>query len=72
MVATPPAPPAASPPPPAKAIDARELATRAISRELAGDHDGALADLRTALSMESDPARREQIQGLIRLLESPR
>ena len=72
LAATPPASPAASPPPTAKAIDARALTTRAISRELDGDHDGALADLRTALSMEPDPARRENIQGLLRLLESPR
>ena len=75
LAATPPASPAASPPPSsvsAPAIDARALATRAISRELDGDHDGALADLRTALTMEPDPARREHIQGLLRLLESPR
>ena len=75
LAATPPASPAASPPPStqsAPAIDARALATRAISRELDGDHDGALVDLRTALTLEPDPVRRENIQGLLRLLESPR
>jgi tetratricopeptide (TPR) repeat protein len=72
IAATPPASPAASPPPSARAIDARALATRAISRELDGDHDGALADLRAALTMEPDAARRQHIQGLLRLLESPR
>jgi len=72
IAALPPASPAASPPPSARGVDARALATRAISRELDGDHDGALADLRVALTMEPDPARREHIQGLLRLLESPR
>jgi tetratricopeptide (TPR) repeat protein len=72
LAATPPASPAASPPPSTSAIDARALTTRAISRELDGDHDGALADLRTALTKEPDPARRDHIQGLLRLLESPR
>ncbi|PYM24846.1 MAG: hypothetical protein DMD78_07905 [Candidatus Rokuibacteriota bacterium] len=72
IAAMPPASPAASPPPSARGVDARALATRAIARELDGDHDGALADLRAALTMESDTARREHIQGLLRLLESPR
>ena len=72
LAATPPASPSASPVPSARAVDARALATRAISRELDGDHEGALADLRSAATMESDPARREHIQGLIRLLESSR
>ena len=71
LAATPPPSPAAGPTS-AKAIDARALATRAISRELDGDHAGALADLRTALSMEPDAARRENLQGLLRLLETPR
>lgn len=71
LAATPPPSPAAAPPS-ARMIDARALATRAISRELDGDHDGALADLRSAVTMEPDAARREHLQGLIRLLESPR
>jgi tetratricopeptide (TPR) repeat protein len=72
LAATPPASPAASPPPSAATIDARALASRAISRELDGDHEGALADLRTALTLEPDPARREHMQGLLRLLETSR
>jgi len=71
LAATPPASPAAAPPT-AASIDARALATRAMSRELDGDRAGALADLRSALAMETDPARRDNIQSLIRLLESPR
>ena len=71
LAATPPPSPAAGPTS-ARAVDARALATRAISRELDGDHDGALTDLRSALTMETDPARRENIQSLLRLLESPR
>ena len=72
LAATPPASPAASPPPSSRGIDARALATRAISRELDGDHDGALADLRSALTIEPDPSRRDHLQGLLRLLETPR
>ncbi|MGH7356586.1 MAG: hypothetical protein ACRELS_18670, partial [Candidatus Rokuibacteriota bacterium] len=74
--APPPAPPpavvAAPPaPPPSPALDARELGTRALNRELAGDHAGALADLRAALALERDPARRESLVNLIRLLDPP-
>jgi tetratricopeptide (TPR) repeat protein len=61
-----PAPHPASPEPP---IDARTLANRGIHRELAGDHEGALADLRAALQLEKDPARRAGIESLLRLLE---
>jgi hypothetical protein len=43
-----------------------------MARELDGDHEGALADLRAALAMEPDPKRRQHIQGLLRLLETPR
>jgi tetratricopeptide (TPR) repeat protein len=71
VAATPPAAPAASPPSP-QSIDARALATRAISRELDGDHEGALQDLRGALSIEQDPARRASLESLLRLLEAPR
>jgi len=60
--------PAASP----AAIDARALTSRAISRELDGDHAGALQDLNAAQALEPDAARREAIGRLIRLLETPR
>jgi tetratricopeptide (TPR) repeat protein len=60
--------PAASP----AAIDARALSSRAISRELDGDHAGALQDLNAAQALEPDTARREAIARLIRLLETPR
>ena len=60
--------PAASP----MAIDARALTTRAVSRHLDGDHAGALQDLNAAHALEPDPARREAIARLIRLLERPR
>jgi hypothetical protein len=69
--ATPPVPPAASPPTP-QAVDARALATRAMSRELDGDREGALQDLRAALSLEQDPRRRASLENLLRLLETPR
>jgi tetratricopeptide (TPR) repeat protein len=67
-VTPPAAPPAASP----GAIDARALTGRAITRELDGDHAGALADLQAAVALEPDTARREAIARLIRLLETPR
>lgn len=60
--------PAASP----TAIDARALTSRAISRELDGDHAGALQDLNAAQALEPDAARREAIARLLRLLETPR
>lgn len=53
-------------------IDARALASRAMSRELDGDRPGALADLRAAVTMETDPARRQSIANLLRLLGTPR
>jgi tetratricopeptide (TPR) repeat protein len=56
----------------ATVIDARALASRAISRELDGDRAGALADLRAAVRMETDPARRESMANLLRLLDTPR
>jgi tetratricopeptide (TPR) repeat protein len=68
LAATPPAAaPAASPGP----IDARTLAMRAISRELDGDHEGALRDLRAALALEQDPARRQSLEALLRRLDTP-
>jgi tetratricopeptide (TPR) repeat protein len=60
------------PPSPATVIDARALASRAISRELDGDRAGAIADLRAALAMETDPVRRSSMTNLLRLLDAPR
>jgi tetratricopeptide (TPR) repeat protein len=68
QAATPPASPAASP----ETIDARTLAVRALSRELDGDHEGALRDLRAALAVEPDPARRQSLEALLRRLDTPR
>jgi tetratricopeptide (TPR) repeat protein len=59
---------ASSPAEPAR-LSARELADRGLDRELSGDRPGALADLRAALALESDPDRRVGIQNLLRLLE---
>jgi tetratricopeptide (TPR) repeat protein len=56
----------------AAAVDARTLAIRAISREVDGDHDGALRDLRAALAIEQDPARRQSLEELLRKLEASR
>jgi hypothetical protein len=53
-------------------IDARALASRAITRELDGDHAGALADLRAAIAMETDVRRRDSMANLLRLLDTPR
>jgi tetratricopeptide (TPR) repeat protein len=72
VAATPPASPAASPAPSERGIDARALAARGMSRELDGDHAGALADLRAALATEPDPARRDHLKNLLRLLETSR
>ena len=73
VVVIPEASPAASIATPyATVIDARALASRAISRELDGDHAGALADLRAAVTMETDPARRASMANLLRLLDTPR
>jgi tetratricopeptide (TPR) repeat protein len=81
IVATPPVPPAASPQvmvapvqPSAspQAMDARALASRAIGRELDGDHGGAMQDLRAALALEPDAGRQASIVRLMRLLDAPR
>ena len=58
--------PAASPP----SVDARALATRALSREVDGDHAGAVQDLNAALAVETDPARRASLENLLRRLEA--
>jgi hypothetical protein len=71
LAATPPASPAASPGSP-ESIGARGLALRALGRELDGDHEGALRDLRAALALERDPARRQSLESLLRRLEAPR
>jgi tetratricopeptide (TPR) repeat protein len=63
-----PSQPAASP----LALDSRALTTRAISRELDGDHAGAIQDLNAALAIEPDTARREAIARMLRLLDTPR
>jgi tetratricopeptide (TPR) repeat protein len=68
--ATTPVPPVA--PMPARDMDARSLANRAISREIDGDHPGALADLSAAIVKESDPARRAGMEHLLQLLQSSR
>jgi tetratricopeptide (TPR) repeat protein len=59
-------------PMPAQDMDARSLANRAISREIDGDHPGAVADLSAAILKESDPARRASMEHLLQLLQSPR
>ncbi len=59
--------PAVRPPSP---TTAQTLADRALTRELAGDHAGALADLRAALALETDPDRRAGLEGLLNLLEA--
>ena len=63
----PPEAPAAAP---AQARTAQDLASRGLSKELAGDHAGALADLEAALAAETDPERRRGIESLLRLLEA--
>ncbi|PYO00959.1 MAG: hypothetical protein DMD91_09385 [Candidatus Rokuibacteriota bacterium] len=54
---------------PPAAPDVRALARRAIDRELAGDHAGALIDLRSALALEGDPERRAALEDLLRRWE---
>jgi tetratricopeptide (TPR) repeat protein len=68
------APPTSQPQPAAsvQALDARALASRAITRELDGDHTGAMQDLKTAMQLEPDASRRASIANLIRLLDTPR
>jgi len=85
VVGTPPVPPAASPvltlaPPSAgpqpsasvQTLDARALAARAVTRQLDGDHAGAMQDLRTAMTLEPDAGRRALLADLIRRLDTPR
>jgi hypothetical protein len=66
---------AAVPPTPAPEpvpLDSRALAARGLEKELKGDHDGALADLRAALVAEPDPERRQGIRNLLQLLGAPK
>lgn len=67
-----PEPPGAPPPGGPALLDARALADRGLNRELSGDHDGALADLRAALAVEGDPQRRQGLEALLQLLEADR
>jgi hypothetical protein len=53
-------------------LDSRALAARGLEKELQGDHDGALADLRAALVIEPDPERQLGIRNLIQLLDTRR
>ena len=53
-------------------LDARALAARGLEKELRGDHDGAVADLRAALASEPDPERRQGVRNLLQLLDAPR
>jgi tetratricopeptide (TPR) repeat protein len=55
-----------------QALDVRALVARAMSREVEGDRPGALADLRAAVGLESDAARRARIDRLLRVLEASR
>ena len=55
---------------PAPALDVRAFVARAMAREVEGDRAGALADLRAAVMMETDAARRERIDRLLRNLEA--
>jgi len=68
------APPTSQPQPAAslQALDARALASRAITRELDGDHAGAMQDLKTAMQLEQDASRRESLANLMKLLDTPR
>ena len=68
------APVAASSPTPhgARPLDATALTSRALDREMAGDRAGALADLRAALAVETDPLKIWGIEQLLRRLEANR
>jgi tetratricopeptide (TPR) repeat protein len=63
--------PEAKRPTPAAPLDARALASRGLDRELTGDHEGAIADLRAALTLERDEARRAGVMSLLQLLTEP-
>jgi tetratricopeptide (TPR) repeat protein len=52
------------------ALESRALGSRALTRELEGDHAGALEDLRAAIATEADPQRLVGLRNLLLLLES--
>jgi tetratricopeptide (TPR) repeat protein len=70
--------PAVAPPPPnpeiltPQALDVRALVGRAMTREIDGDRAGAIADLRAAVTMETDATRRARVDRLLRTLEASR
>src|SRR5438094_873900 len=66
------APAVAMAPPAAPELDARALGSRALTRELQGDHAGALEDLRAAIVRETDPERLTGLRNLLLLLEGQR
>jgi hypothetical protein len=53
-------------------LDSHGLAARGLEKELQGDHEGALADLRAALAIEPDPERQLGIRNLLQLLDTRR
>jgi len=53
-------------------LDSHALAARGLEKELQGDHDGALTDLRAALAIEPDPERQRGIRNLLQLLDTGR
>jgi hypothetical protein len=63
---------ASAPPPAARPLDSRALAARGLEKELGGDHEGAIADLRAALVIEPDPERRQGVVNLLQLLDTAR
>ena len=65
-------PPLAMAPPAGPELDSRALGSRALTRELQGDHAGALEDLRAAIVRETDPERLTGLRNLLLLLESQR
>ena len=64
--------PNAKAPSAAPALDSDALGSRALTRELQGDHAGALEDLRAAIAKETDPERLLGLRNLLLLLENPR
>ena len=68
MPPAPPSPEALTP----QAIDVRSLVARAMTREVDGDRQGAMADLRAAAAAETDPDRRTRIDRLLRALDASR
>ena len=51
-------------------MDVPALVRRAMTRELDGDRAGAIVDLRVAVTAESDPARRDRVDRLLKTLEA--